>query len=390
MKCLICGSDKREMLTQLCSNMNIMGPFFQEKVSSIVACRCCGHVYVDIDAPQEAFTEYYSSEYSKSLSYSEVFGAEHADHYYANIVKRLEKYVCRDGKILEIGGGIGELAAYLQNHGFADITVLEPSPRCLRLCGERGISVISSDAMEPPKNTSEKYDFIIINHTLEHILRFDLVLKTARAMLKKEGHIYIEVPDASRYKDTDFVPYWFFTYEHLFHMSPDFFGNMAAAFQFEVVEKESYLKCNSYHVMYAIVRKTENRGAIVYTDTTIDAVKQYIVDCETKLQPVIEKLERSQEPLILWGVGTSTAQLLNKNFDNCNVRKLIDSNPYRQQVTYCVGGKALKIMDPSTIQEADGTILILPLMYDASIRKQITEMKLKNRVMSLIRNFHEK
>ena len=116
-------------------------------------------------------------------------------------------------------------------------------------------------------------------------------------------------------------------------------------------------------------------------------VSQYINYCDGRLNPIINELEKTQEPLILWGVGTSTAQLLNGNFDNCNVVKLIDSNPYRQNITYTVGGKSFKIESPNTVLGMTGTILILPLMYDGSIRAQIRRMGLKNRVKSLINEY---
>ena len=86
-------------------------------------------------------------------------------------------------------------------------------------------------------------------------------------------------------------------------------------------------------------------------------------------------------------MGTSTAQLLSGNFDNCNIVKLIDSNPYRQNVNYWVGGKEYKIEAPESVANDDGTILILPLMYDKSIRLQIKEMGLKNEVKSLIKKY---
>ena len=66
--------------------------------------------------------------------------------------------------------------------------------------------------------------------------------------------------------------------------------------------------------------------------------------------------------------------------------KLVDSNPYRQKVRYKVAERYLNIEDPSTIDDV-GTILILPLMYDNSIRKQIKAIGLKNKVLSLIENY---
>lgn len=387
MKCQICGSNKKKILTKLCSNMKIMGPFFPEKDSHIVSCSRCGNVYVDIDADQSAFTSYYSSDYSQSLSYFEVFGKEEAWKYYGGIEARIAKYVKKDGCILEIGGGIGELAKFLTDRGYSDITVMEPSKRCIKLCNEKGLKTILSDGFDSSNGLENSFDFIIINHTLEHILDFNKTLQSAHRMLKAGGSMYVEVPDAAMYADTDFVPYWFFTYEHIVHMTLESFDNIAKAFSFWISEKESYLKCNSYYVMYAIFIKTNKPAeAPAYLTTVEDSVVRYINGCQKKLEPVIKKLRAENEPIILWGVGTSTAQLLNGNFDNCNVTKLVDSNPYRQNVVYTVAEKKMKIEDPSTIDTQD-TIIILPLMYDASIRKQIKEMGLKNKVQSLIENY---
>lgn len=386
MKCQLCGSKEKKVLTKLCSNMKIMGPSFPEEDSYVVACKQCGTVYVDINVEQTAFTQYYSSEYSKSLSYIEVFGKDEATIYYENIEKRISKYTSKDSKILEIGGGIGELALFLKEKGYNDITVMEPSERCVKLCSEKNIETILSDGFDIPKEIHEKYDFIIINHTLEHILDYDIIMKNARKMLRENGHMYIEVPDADKYSSTNFVPYWFFTYEHIVHFNLEAFDNLANAFGFVINEKQSYFKCNSYNVMYAIFEKSNERKKIRYIDSLEKSVQDYINICEEKLKPVIDRIKETKEEIILWGVGTSTAQLLNGNFDECNIIKLVDSNPYRQKVEYVVGGKKLKIEDPSTIKE-DATILILPLMYDSSIRKQISKMGLKNKVLSLMESF---
>lgn len=387
MKCQICGSDDKKILTSLCSNMKIMGPFFPDKDSYVVSCCKCGNVYVDIDADQNAFTNYYASDYSKSLSYIEVFGKEEAWKYYENIETRIARYVKKDGRILEIGGGIGELAKFLVDKGYKDITVMEPSERCIKLCEEKGLKTILSDGFDIPEELENSFDFIIINHTLEHILDFDKTLRNAYRMLKEKGGLYVEVPDAAKYADTDFVPYWFFTYEHIAHMTLESFDNIARAFSFSIGEKKSYLKCSSYHVMYAVFIKSGDLAEEpVYSDSAENSVVKYINGCQKKLEPVIRKIKEANESVILWGVGTSTAQLLNGNFDGCNVSKLVDSNPYRQNVEYTVAGKRMRIEDPSTIDTLD-TIIILPLMYDASIRKQIQEMGLKNKVQSLIENY---
>jgi len=387
MKCQIYGSSNKKELVKLCSNMKIMGPFFPDKDSRIVSCNKCGSVYVDIDVDQSAFTSYYASNYSKSLSYFDVFGKEEAEKYYEGIEKRIRRYVEKDGHILEIGGGLGELAKFLTERGYSDITVMEPSEKCVRICEKRGLKTILSDSITISEELENSFDFIIINHTLEHILDFHKTLQSAHRMLKEGCGMYVEVPDAAMYAETNFVPYWFFTYEHIVHMTLKSFDNISRAFSFLVSEKESYLKCRSYHVMYAVFIKTDKpKEEPIYLADVEKSVIEYRDVCQKRLEPAIKKMKETGEPIILWGIGTSTAQLLHGNFDECNVIKLVDSNSYRQNVTYTIAGKRMKIEDPSTIDTQD-TILILPLMYDTSIRKQIREMGLKNKVQSLIENY---
>ena len=89
--------------------------------------------------------------------------------------------------------------------------------------------------------------------------------------------------------------------------------------------------------------------------------------------------------MILWGIGASTALLLNETFDKCNVIQLIDRNPARQNLSYRMGGgNFLSIQDPSDITETDATIVIMPYWYHDSIQKQILEMGFKNKITSLM------
>lgn len=69
------------------------------------------------------------------------------------------------------------------------------------------------------------------------------------------------------------------------------FDNLAKVFRFKLNEKQSYLKCNSYYVMYAIFEKAEIKAIKPKRIECLqNAVVKYILQCEEKLNPVISKL----------------------------------------------------------------------------------------------------
>ncbi len=85
-------------------------------------------------------------------------------------------------------------------------------------------------------------------------------------------------------------------------MTLESFENIARAFSFLVSEKKSYLKCHSYHVMYAVFTKTDEpaKGPVRLTSVE-ESVTRYINGCQKKLEPVIKKIREANEPVILWG-----------------------------------------------------------------------------------------
>ena len=203
-------------------------------------------------------------------------------------------------------------------------------------------------------------------------------------MLSENGIIYIEVPDSTKYCDVNFPPYFFCTYEHVLHLTKASFSNLAKAYSMALLESNSYLKCNSYYVINGIFKNNELSSDVIYTQETKTAVENYLQFSKEKLFPIVQQLENSQEDLILWGIGASTAQLLNITFDNCSIVALVDSNPARQGITYKIGNNQYTIQSPNKVLEQSATIVVLPVMYKKAIIEQIKKLGFKNKVISLI------
>ncbi len=156
--------------------------------------------------------------------------------------------------------------------------------------------------------------------------------------------------------------------------------NLSVIFGLKILDSGNYYKkVSSYPSIYAVLRKGTYRDSHLSNETSA-SVERYIAKSKYCLDTFLKPLRESQEPLILWGIGASTAILI-EAFEGCNVKQLIDRNPNRQGIAFSINGKEFRIESPEV--SSSGTIVILSIPYHESIERQIKEMGLKNKVVSL-------
>ena len=199
-------------------------------------------------------------------------------------------------------------------------------------------------------------------------------------VLKDEGYLFIEVPDVEGYADEEAAPFNFLTYEHVMHMSMNDVENLAGIYGYEIVDSGKYYKkVSNYPSIYAVMRKGEKRGISYYELSEVSMLK-YIEKSKKSLEKFLEPLRNSGEELILWGIGASTAILI-ESFKDCNVKALIDRNPDRQGLKFSINERQYVVKDPKCVGE--GTIVILSIPYHDSIEKQIRQMGYGNKIVGL-------
>lgn len=381
--CRICGGTRFKKLGTLCSNMKVMGPQFSVGNCDIVACSDCGFVFNQYEnADQNCFDRYYRSSSSKTMDYYDVYPRDVVDAYFAHLLHNLEGYITKDSCILDVAGGHGQLAHYLIEHGYPNITVLEIKPECIESVKDLGIDVIESSLFDL-ENQKGEYDLILCDHSLEHFVDIDNALRRMKALIRPGGYLYIEVPDIEGYQEQCAAPYHFLTYEHVCHFSSCTMHNLANCFGLRIVNQNKCVKGNDYPtlcVMYELdsINKPAQKDCV-----SESALLHYLKQCEKDIAAAVGRFETSQVPLILWGIGASTAQLLNGNFDRCNVIQLVDSNPARQGISFQVGGRMLQIEDPFNVHSREAVIFILSTAYKSSIEKSIRGYGYQNEIASL-------
>lgn len=379
MSCPICRGKKIKRIYKLCDNLKIMGDNFPESSSYVAMCEACGLVFTDTEATQQDFLSYYQNG-AVAPKYQDMFGMEETNEYYQHLYDILKPYINADSKLLDIAGAWGEFGSFMKEKGFSNFINLDPNEKCIASAKEKGLRTVLADSTDMSEIEADSVDMVIMNHTLEHILDVDSTMKNIDRVLKKNGYLFIEIPDVEGYADEEAAPYNFLTYEHVLHMSMQDMKNLANAYGYEIVEtKHYYKKVSNYPSIYAIMRKAAKKE-IEFSNKSECAMLKYLDKSKACLEEFLAPLRESKEELILWGIGASTTILLDA-FEGCNVKALIDRNPARQGLGITINSSRFTIEDPKTVGE--GTIVILSIPYFASIERQIREMGLNNKVVSL-------
>lgn len=362
--------------------MKILGESFPDGDTYIAVCSNCGLVFDDSSASQKDYLNYYTSDNCRAPLYKDMFGEEATNKYYEHIYNVISQYIGKESAILDVAGSWGELGEYLIKKGYCDVTNLDPNKKCIEASKSRGIKTICADSTNMDNAVKRRYDLIIMNHMVEHVLNIKQLYENVIQLLTDEGTIFLEVPDAEAYCDGNETPYGYFTYEHVVHLSQNDLTNLAGMFGLDIIYMEKYYKKISDYPSIVVVMKksSENKERTInYSYGSEDSVKKYINKSNKMVQDKLELYRQSQKPLILWGIGASTALYL-ESFIGCNVKLLVDGNPKRQGLDYYIGDKKYEIKSPQDIDNNDEVIFILSTPYRKSIEDQVKCMHLPNEV----------
>ncbi|MFH0835475.1 MAG: class I SAM-dependent methyltransferase, partial [Candidatus Micrarchaeota archaeon] len=99
----------------------------------------------------------------------------------------------RNGRVLDIGCGIGTFSRRLSARGF-DVTGMDISASCVKKTKSAGVNAVVGDGCRPPKSFNGRFDAVLLLDVLEHSPDPVNVLKGARRTLKREGTVIVTVP----------------------------------------------------------------------------------------------------------------------------------------------------------------------------------------------------
>jgi SAM-dependent methyltransferase len=110
------------------------------------------------------------------------------------------------GKALDVGCGSGDFLYFLHLYGW-ETSGIEPDERAARICSNRGIKTIHSDA-ENAVLPDNYFDAITLHHSLEHMRSPAAAVTRLAKALKPGGRLVVVTPNAAGFPARRFGPYW--------------------------------------------------------------------------------------------------------------------------------------------------------------------------------------
>jgi len=163
-----------------------------------VLCLACGFVHASTRPNEAALLAYYRDAHTRCSDYVDV----RPDYDLPGRLRRIDRFIPRGARILELGAGTGEFCAALRQSGW-DATPVDP-------LGDEHITA-----------SGKRFNAVLAYLVLEHVHDPNQFIHEAANRLESEGVLIVEVPDFPRDPVNSLVP------EHLWHYAP---AHLAALF----------------------------------------------------------------------------------------------------------------------------------------------------------------
>jgi SAM-dependent methyltransferase len=355
----------------------------------VVACHACGFVYADTSATQEDYNEFYEqmSKYSDPTtgtgSGALAWDAERLRDTATTVVRFLDS---SEARILDLGCAGGGLLCCLRALGFNNSIGVDPSEKCVAKVKAKGLDGMQGHIghLTLP---ARSFDCIILTGVLEHLRDLHGAMEDLLPLLKSNGLLYIEVPDASAYADYLYSPFQDFNTEHINHFSQSTLRGLVRRFGFgRVFEGSRNIRSSAtslYPDIYGVFRADSDGAAEDGTDGLTDRIKLYIAASQKMMKEISERLSHDlagSDGVIVWGVGQLAMKLLKYSpLGGANVVAFTDSSPVNW-------GRILhqaRIVSPEDLREMPHPIVIASLLHQSDIAQQIRSMGLDNRLIFL-------
>ena len=386
--CPVCGGSQREVLFHQ-SFLGVAGSALIDRYD-VALCEVCGMAYATGIPLQTEFDEFYRSQSKYEFQHRAGKESKHDEGRLRLTASCIRPYVpALDSRILEIGSATGRLLALLKGSGYENVSGLDPSPACAAAAlALYGVEVRTNSLFELEAE-GPAFDLIVLNCVLEHIEAVRPALSKVKALLAPPGgRVFLVVPDASRFPETQDSPFQEFSNEHINFFSPASLTNLMRTLGFRELGftpclVDSQARVLSPTLLAAYQLDAAAVSAPVHDDATGASLRRYIEMCSQADADMRSKIARQAtggQSIIVWGTGTHTQRLLaTGGLDGVSIAAYADSNPKSWGKT--LGG--VPILAPHDLAARPEPILISSRGFQEEILGQIDSLQLRNRVILL-------
>jgi 2-polyprenyl-3-methyl-5-hydroxy-6-metoxy-1,4-benzoquinol methylase len=385
--CPICGS--RDVHIVHHQRFALPESFPLPSAYDIVACENCSFVYADTSGKQPDYDRYYEL-FSKYEDPSVATGGGDSEldlrRLDATASMLADTVTTRSdhARILDIGCAGGGLLRALRRNGFVNLTGLDPSPACVARVQASGFVCIHGKVSDLPRLEGlGTYDAIVLSHVLEHVVDVRETMKALRGLLADGGVLYIEVPDAARYVEYPFVPFYYFDAEHINHFDAASLDNLAATGHFRVVasgQKELTVGDQQlYPATWAVLAPAQVKGTLMPTAELRERIVAYVVQSTDRSDDAaLNRLVIEQCPVVLWGAGSHSQRLLKQSaLGRCRIVAVVDRDYVKQGKKFA----GLEIQAPETGLSGlapDAVVVIASVLHAKSIAEELRALGIAN------------
>lgn len=216
--CPVCGSNEFKNLSTNGSPI-LKG---QNNVTIYPVICECSMVFLSPRWSKQDYHNYYSQDYDESyrLELKPDIGIKGVEKNAEEIFLRLKRKLSLNKKknIIDIGSGYGITLKYFKNQIInSNIFGIEPSKEGSKILEDEIRGKLVTDDFDNDQwiiDYASSFDLIIMRHVFEHLLNPNKAIIKLKSVLKKDGLIYIAVPDMlhPRIKLRDYTKwteYWF-------------------------------------------------------------------------------------------------------------------------------------------------------------------------------------
>ncbi len=209
--CPVCGSTQHEILfARDFRSLRQIVPF---EGYDICCCKICGMVYAGNIAEGVPTEEYYQimSKYETRRYVTETIMTR-----YNWVTDFMRKYLDTSKSVLEIGCASGEQLYSMKKAGFQQLCGIDASRVNVNYAAEQyGLEThVGYLGSSIPAIAGRKFDVLILEAILEHILPLRSAIADAVDYLKDDGYCFVIVPDLGSFPEEDNL-YQEFSIEHI-------------------------------------------------------------------------------------------------------------------------------------------------------------------------------
>ncbi len=364
MNCILCKKSNLEIFFSLKEFPLFFGAVDKNFVDQVpkynldmAICIDCKHVQQTNLVDEDIMNSVYTAGYYNCPSPSNSDVGEREIKKFYNFFKKCNQ---PKGELLEIACFDGYFLEILNNDGW-DIYGCDPAANTSIAISKFGEKKIKKEFLSSNTFNDKKFDAIIFRNLLEHIYDINSFINLVSSLLKKDGSIYIDLPNVSTTES--YGGYGLFFHQHISYFSIDTMNNFLSSHNFTIN--------NFYDGSPNLFIHASKHNEIKVVDKKSSFDYKNLIHNNKKIKNKINSFFDNESNISLFGASAlATTILCNINQSQKDkVRKIFDNEKIKH--FKILQGTNIEISDPNKITPDDTKYLITSYFFDDEICDQL-------------------